>query len=68
MECPACAKAQLHNSLGDGKPEQAGIDEVLAPAPPPLAADPAADADPAPDPAPPPDPEPLLDPEPPIEP
>ena len=41
---------QLHNSLGGGKLEQAGIDEV-APLPPPLAADPAADAEPAPAPA-----------------
>ena len=52
--------AQLHNSLGDGKPPQAGMDDVLAAAPP-LDAD-AATPDPLLEPVPPLDPDPPGDP------
>jgi hypothetical protein len=50
----ALCRFQLHNSLAEGKPPQAGIELVLAPAPP--------DADAVAD------PEPLLEPLPPLEP
>jgi hypothetical protein len=51
---------QLHNSLAEGKPPQAGIEDVLAPAP--LDADAVADPDPLLEPLP------LLEPDPPVDP
>jgi len=57
---PRARMVQLHNSLAVGKPPQAGMDDVLAPAPPPDA-DAAADPDPPLDPVRPP-PDPLSDP------
>jgi hypothetical protein len=60
---------QLHNSLADGNPPQAGLDVVFAPAPP-LEADAAADPDPLADPPPPAplDPVTPIDPDPPADP
>jgi hypothetical protein len=64
--CARPCPVQLHNSLGDGKPPQAGIEDELAPAPP--DADAVADPEPLPDPLPPPVPEPPPDPDPPADP